>query len=63
MRRDGWISKIDWDNDKFNVLDNGGNDSLAFKVSQYDFRGEAKRDKSLDITDKPFKTSNFLTSV
>jgi hypothetical protein len=32
------------------VLNNGGNDSLAFKTSFYDFRGEKGRDKSLDIS-------------
>ena len=42
-RRDAWISKIDFDNDQtkskffsdlipYLVLDNGGNDSLTFKV-------------------------------
>ena len=43
------------------MLDNGGNDSMAFKVGYYDFRGEKGRDKSLDISQSRFNTSTFLT--
>ena len=66
MRRDMFINKCDLDKDEnefesklnfifnlifiFLVLNNGGNDSLAFKTSFYDFRGEKGRDKSLDIS-------------
>ena len=31
-----------------------------FAVSNFDFRGEAKRDKSLDISKSRFNTSNFI---
>jgi len=52
MRRDMFINKCDLDKDEneFEILNNGGNDSLAFKTSFYDFRGEKGRDKSLDIS-------------
>jgi len=45
------------------VLNNGGNDSLAFKTSYYDFRGEKGRDKSLDISPNGFRLSSFLTNT
>lgn len=52
MRRDTFINKCDLDKDEneFEILNNGGNDSLAFKTSHYDFRWEKGRDKSLDIS-------------
>ena len=44
------------------VLNNGGNDSMAFKTSYYDFRGEKGRDKALDISPKRFNTTTFMTT-
>jgi hypothetical protein len=46
----------------FPVLSNGGNDSMAYKTSYYDFRGEKGRDKTLDISPKRFNTTNFMTT-
>lgn len=40
MRRDNFINKCDLDENEFDILNNGGNDSLAFRTSFYDFRGE-----------------------
>ena len=64
IRRDTFINRCDLEENEFEskliffylilfvylVLNNGGNDSLAFKTSFYDFRGERGRDKSLDIS-------------
>ena len=63
IRRDSFINKCDLDEDAFRVLDNGGNDSLAFKTSFYDFRGEKNRDKSLDISPKRFILTTFMTNA
>ena len=43
------------------VLDNGTNDSIAYAVGFFDIRGEKGRDKTLDISQNRFNTSNFLT--
>lgn len=43
-------------------MSNGGNDSLAYKVDFYDFRGEKGRDKTLDISPKRFNSTMYQTS-
>ena len=72
-RRQEFIDKCDLEQDEFKskldfiiltiliftVLSNGGNDSMAFKTSFYDFRGEKGRDKTLDISPERFNTTSF----
>ena len=41
------------------VIENPGNDSLAYRTSFYDFRGEKNRDKSKDISTERFKVGNY----
>ena len=41
------------------VIENPGNDSLAYRTSFYDFRGEKGRDKSKDISTERFKVGNY----
>ena len=44
------------------VIENPGNDSLAFRTSFYDFRGEKERDKTKDMSDSGFKIGNYKTA-
>lgn len=44
------------------VFDYNENDSLAFKTSFFDFRGEKGRDKSLDISPNRFYMGNYKTA-
>ena len=76
MRREEFIMKCDMEEDTFKrkyhmfltylfnniVLHNGGNDSMAYKTSFYDFRGEKGRDKNLDISPKRFNATTFMTT-
>jgi len=61
-RREEFILKCDLEDDTFKILSNGGNDSMAYKTSFYDFRGEKGRDKALDISPKRFNTTTFMTT-
>ena len=44
------------------VFDYNENDSLAYKTSFFDFRGEKGRDKSLDISPNRFYMGNYKTA-
>lgn len=62
-RRETWIHKIDFGaEDKFLILNNGGNDSIKFRTENFDFRGEKGRNKSLDISGSRFNCSTFKTN-
>ena len=44
------------------VIENPGNDSLAYKTSFHDFRGEKDRDKTKDVSEERFKIGNYKTA-
>lgn len=46
----------------FEVIENPGNDSLAYRTSFHDFRGEKDRDKSKDMSEEGFKIGNYKTA-
>ena len=47
---------------EFIVFQHNENDSLAFKTSFYDFRGEKGRDKTKDISPLSFAVRNYKTA-
>ena len=61
MRRQNFINKMNFD-EEVDLIENVGNDSIAYKTTFYDFRGEKGRDKSRDISPDGFKLGNYQTT-
>ena len=72
MRRTRWINKINFDEEEerklYNfithaVIEQPLNDSLNYRVSFFDFRGEKGRDKSLDTVPGGFRVNKYISSA